>query len=569
MSDEHSGPDPDEYSATADNNANIDDINGFGSCTPGNRCTINLDIDTDDMDAGNSFILAMSGEDEVGNTLDSGDSSKTFTLDSSYEAGDPEIDGFDVGVDDGVASVNRDVETQISVPSIDDETSDGVQVECMVDGDVVDTTDWSDSSGFECNLPIGDIGDQSVEVEARACDRVGNCRRSDVRTVVFDSSDPEVDSFDTVEDYRVFGGDFDVEFEASDRATDIGNVEYFFSSAFTEGDGFDAEVGDGSFTVDTSRLKGSSSARTVYIRVQDEAGRWSDLNGESEVDFEYFPDSQPEVNLSSDEEFRVESGGSKNLNLEVENTGRLRVDDMEVSVTSTVVNSSEVVTDLEGDSSVTLSFDISPNESHIGESVVEFSSDGPEDVESVDLIVSPNADQENEIEDRLDNYSSNLEELNSNVSELREDGLDDDLSDSIERNISGFRETVSSSRSFIEEGRYHKAYNEIESVEAEYLEARNSFSDVKEMHERDKRGKMLMLAALAVLVVFGGSGLYYLRSDRSGRDIEVPEAVKNGSVPALGLQDRLDDPGSRLGGLGRSVKKFFESDDEEGFDGFN
>ncbi len=582
LRDDHSGPNSDSYDASVDNNAEVDNIDGFGSCTPGNDCNVDIDVDTGDLDTNTDFVLTMDAEDNVGNSLESGEDSKTFTYDSSYEADSPEIDGFDVEVENGVASVNGDVDVDVNVPNIDDETSDAMQVECIVDGDTVDTTDWESSNDFECELPIDEIENQEVDVEARACDRVNHCEKSSIRTVTFDASDPEVERLETVQDYKVFGDDFKVEYEASDEATSIENVEYFFSSAFTEGEGYEANTVDGSFTVDTSKLNGDSNERTLYIRVQDESGRWSQLEEVSQVGFEYYPEAQPTVSLDAPSNITLVSGQSKDLEVDVENPGKLRLGNLTISLESEITDSSENVEGIEGGETVDISFSMSPNESHLGASKAEISSDGPLDSETVNILVNANEDQKKIVSRKIENYSTKLENMKSNISELRNQGLKSELNTTIEKNTSDFEEMVVSAQSFVEEEKYHKAYRTLENIEEEYNRANKSYSKVEQQHELNKRNEKLMFAGMAVLMLSLG-GLYYTKSSDTGFELsdfglEIPESVDIPSLPEIGslsLGSGLNEFDlsieEKIGEFVDSVKEFIEEEEEEvqeGFEGF-
>jgi len=581
--DDHSGPDPDSYDASVDNNANIGNIDGFDSCTPGNDCNVDIEIGTDDLNTNADFVLTLDAEDNVGNTVESDEKTKTFTYDGGYEADAPEIEGFDVDIENGVAAVNDDVDVDVNVPNIDEEISDAMQVECIVDSDVVDTTDWGDSNSFECELPIGEIENQEVDVEVRACDRVNHCKESSTRTVTFDANDPEVDSFDTKQEYRVFGDDFEVEYEASDEATSIENVQYFFSSAFTDGDGYDASAADGSFTVDTSKLRGDSNERTVYIRVQDEAGRWSSLEEESQIDFEYYPEAQPEISLNATSNFSVESGASEDLDVMLENPGKLRLENVNISLESQITDSSQNVEVLEGGETTQISFDLNPNESHLGNSDAEVSSSGPLDSETINIQVNANNEQKNDVDGKLENYSSRLEQLNSNISKLRTEGLEGDLNDTIESNTSDFKETVLSAQEHVDEGDYYKAYNVLENVDKEFSEANQSFSQVEKQHELNMRNEKMMFAGLAVLML-SLTGIYYSRSTESDFDLseiglKIPDRfnVPSLSKVELSLPDtfsgniRADNIGSAVDEKLGSVKEFIQEEEEEveeGFEGF-
>jgi len=576
-----------------DSTSNIDDVSAYADdrevldeqnvdCASGEKCRKDFQLDTDNLNSGAQIDLTLEAVDQVGNT---GSDSKTVTLDTSYQASAPKIDGFDVDVESGVASVNGDVEVNVNVPNIDDETSDAMQIECIVDDDTVDTTSWESSNDFECELPFEDIQNQEVDVEVRACDRVNHCQKSDITTVTFDASDPEVERFETVQDYKVFGDDFEVEYEASDEATSIENVQYFFSSAFNEGEGYEADAEDGKFNVDTSKLSGDSNERTLYIRVQDESGRWSQIEEVSQVDFEYYPEAQPRVSLNAPENLTLVSGQSKELEIDVENPGKLRLGKLTVSLESEITDSSEVVEGLEGGETVDISFDLSPNESHLGVSEAEISSDGPLHSKDVTFLVNANEDQKEQVSRKIESYSTKLENIESNISKLRNQGLKSELNKTIVQNTSDFEKMVVSAQNFVEEEKYHKAYKTLENIEKVYNKANRSYSEVEQQHELNKRNEKFMFAGLAVLMLSLG-GMYYTRSsdfeyDLADIGLEMPENVDIPSLPednwlkseSLSFRNALNEfsIGEKIGEKVESAKKFIEKEEEEveqGFEGF-
>jgi hypothetical protein len=529
----------------------VDDDSRGDVCGSGGECSVNFDVDSEDVSSGNTFTVDITAEDMVGNDVTE---DFQYTLDDSYQADEPDFSVEDN--EDGVVALDGDVNVDVTVSGMDDEVSD-VRVKCMVDGDEVSSSDWDDSEDFSCEIPEDEVEDETVDVSVEACDRAGNCEESDEEEITFDGSDPVLESFSTVQEYKVFGDDFNVDYEAYDSATDIETVEYFFSTAVLPGEGNEAVVEDQEFKVETSLLSEDSNQHTVYMRVQDEAGRWSETRS---VDFEYYPNADPSVSLSIPENFSVTAGESRGFDAVVENTGKLMIGSINVSFSSDILEEEDTVENLEGGESRNVEFVFSPNRSQIGEWPVEVSTNGPVDSVSTTVLVEANSKQRNIVDSKLENYSALLEDLNSNVSSLKQDGLNEELESSLDSGVSSFREIVQSAQEYVDEGDYYQAYSTLENVEAQYSEASQTFEDVSEKHSINERNSMIMmvLAGLALILVAGGAFVYTredyeLLEQLEAGEYELPEMGGVGETLSLKLSD---------------LKSFLKKEEEEVEDAF-
>jgi hypothetical protein len=561
---EYVGDDPTITVVAEDSYSNIDSLTASAAytkvleederdCSSGNKCIKDFDLETDSLSSGNSINLNLEATDQVGNP---GSESPTLTFDNSFEADTPE---FSVeGNEDGVVELDEDVNVDVTVDNIDEETSDEIKVKCLVDGDEV-SSEWDDAddSDYSCGIDMDEVDDETVDVSVEVCDQAGNCEESDEEEITFDASDPVLESFSTVQEYRVFGDDFNVDYEAYDSATDIETVEYFFSTAVPPGEGNEAVVEDQEFKVETSLLSQDSNQHTVYMRVQDEAGRWSDY---SSIDFEYYPNADPSVSLSIPENFSVTAGESRGFDAVVENTGKLMVDEVNVSFSSDILEEEDKVEDLEGGESRNVEFVLSPNRSQIGEWPVEVSTNGPVDSVSTTVLVEANSKQRNTVDSKLENYSALLEDLNSNVSSLKQDGLNEELESSLDSGVSSFKETVQSAQEYVDEDDYYQAYSALENVEAQYSEASQTFGDVSRKHSINERNSMIMmvLAGLALILVAGGAFVY------TREDYELVEQLESGGYEL-----------PEMGGVGETLslklsdlKSFLKKEEEEVEDAF-
>jgi hypothetical protein len=329
------------FSGDVDNNVDISESQGFDDCAAGNTCSVEFELDTAGLNSGSTFLLRASAQDEVGNEAPLSDNDRQYTLDTEYEADQPEFSIPDANDND--VHVTGDVEVDADVDNIDEETSD-VRVTCFVDGEELDQTDFEDENDFSCDLPEEDLDDGDSDVSVEACDQAGNCEMSDERSFTFDSTPPILDSFSTVQDYRKFGGSFEAEFSAEDPDSGIQKAEYFFSTAVLPGEGNDVEeVDDERFTVENSEITTDDVDQTVYLRVMNDVGQWSDRE---KVEFEYYPDEAPEVSLDVPQNITVVAGGEKSFDVRVENTGTLLVNSIGVEVSSDVFEDTEELNDI-------------------------------------------------------------------------------------------------------------------------------------------------------------------------------------------------------------------------------
>ena len=558
LADEHTGISGDDtYSATVDNNAQVEGVNGFDECSSGNTCTVDFEIDTGDLSNGDNFNLDVTAEDRVGNenTAD-----KVFTFDDSFQADEPEFTVEDADENNNV-DLSGDVNLDVTVGNIDEEESD-VQVKCLVDGDEVSTTDWEDEEDFSCEIPSEEVDDDTADISVGACDRAGNCDQSSEDSYTFDSMSPEIESFSTSRDYDVYSGDFDVNYEAFDSASGVEELEYFFYAGTSPGDGQSvAYDGEGEFKVDTALLDGEGE-QTVYLRARDAVGHWSDVQS---IDFEFHPDATPQVSLEASDDFSVEAGSSGDIDVVVENTGKLLIQSVTVEASSQLVNGSKTVEDLTEGDSANAEFEISPTENQTGLWNVSFNSESPEASDSVEVLVQANSEQRENVDSELETYSARLEQIKSNVSELQSSGLNQELNDSLNSGVSSFVQQVETAQSFQESGEYYRALSAIESIDASYEAASSTVDEVRSDHEANEFRQTLMMAFLGLLIIGGAGGVFLYTSDRKELEIEA-------------LND-LDVEIPELGGIGEKVsekveafkEKLAEEEEEveEKFNGFN
>ena len=512
------------------------------------------------MSPGDGFTLSVDAEDVVGNT-DS--ESKTFTYDDGYDASTPEFSVQDADDDNNIRMDDEDQDKDITVAVSGEDEDAPVQITCFVGGDEVYQTKFesvdSDGTEYTCEIPGEDYSGSSEEIYVEACDQAGHCESSEERTYSFDYSNPVVGSFETKQSYNVFNSNFDVSYEASDEASGIEEMEYSLSPTTMPGNGntVNFDENEGSFTVDTSSL--SRGEHTVYFRVRDGVDRWSNV---ASLDFKFYPNELPSLSVSADERLNITAGSAENLATQVENTGQLFIGTANITVSGAqFADKTQELSNIAPDDSIPVDFRLNPNTSHIGLHTLSVESEEPPASTQVEVLVEANSEQENEVESKVSNLTSKLESLENNISNLRNSGLSSDLNSTLSENVSDFITSVRKAEEYVEQGDHYKAMNEFEGISEKYEIARQSYSNVKEEHELNKRNVMIRgFMALFFIGVIGGGAFLYTREDYEV-DLSEYKLPESGAIKLdFDLSDEVD-----------SIKEFIKEEEEEveeGFEGF-
>jgi len=103
--------------------------------------------------------------------------------------------------------------------------------------------------------------------------------------------------------------------------------------------------------------------------------------------------------------------------------------------------------------------------------------------------------------------------------------------------------------------------NELETISQEYEEAKNSYSDVREQHELNRRNIMIKISAGLAFILALGGGVYLARNE----DLELDLSEYGVHVPEFhGVT-------SYISGKIEELKEFVEKEEEEAeqaFQGF-
>ncbi len=530
-------------------------------CGPGGVCTVSFDFDRGDAAQGDQFTVSVESSDFVGNTY-SGDISYVYDLE--FEADKPEFTVEDA--EDGIVQLDSDVEVDVEVQDVEDEQSD-IKVRCLVDGEEVDTSGWDDEESFSCSIPEDEVNDEAADISVEAVDRAGNTVESDERSISFDSSEPDVEEFELVQEYNTFRRDFEARFEADDSLTGIDRAEYFFDIDTDEGDGYEVQE-EGEFKVDTSDISGNGS-ETVYLRVQDGSGRWSEYES---VEFRYFPESSETLRISTPQDFELRAGSSTDYNIEVENTGELLVESVVVTVSSRLFEKSVTLEELEGGNSETVSVSLSPNESQTGRYEVSVSSQSPDEEVTGELTVRASEDQRSRVRELLENLSSANASISGNLSDISRKASEEEL-ERTSSAVQTFQSEIRRIEAAVENGSYYEALPALETAEQRKQEALESLRDVENSVEARETKSTILKVLLAGVLITAVILYAHRRDQKSGipdldevrnrlQDTDsasVSERVRSLDMPDVSLPDSL--PEISLPDFKRS------KDDEDEFQG--
>jgi len=446
-------------------------------------------------------------EDEAGN-WNNDSSAWSFTVDTTYDIADPSLN-WDTNVSDENVKMDSNVDLTIEFDNDDERPN---SVECLDDGTSIDSdtniADDGDNYVAECEFDIDDYSGDTVNLELDVSDEAGNSETYEEGDYTFDVNDPTLDDLSTV--VSTVKENFEVTYDSSDDSS-VSSLEYFFDDdSVDEGDGNQVGTVDGDFDADVSDL--DSGDHTLYVRVQDSVGRWSSV---SSLDFSYLPGASRELSLSGPQSLEVTAGKSTSFDVDVENTGKLLVGEADISVSGPGASGSETVVDLYPDDTINVSFDVAPSESDIGEKEVTVSADNMSASTKIPLRVKASQSQSQSIESKLSDYESRLNEMQSDVDNLKQKGLSSSLEKRLNDNFTGFRNTVEKASREVDSGNYYKAQSTLGNVDQQYSTAQTAYTNVKEQREINQRNRIIMGAvALLLLVGVGGGGFYMYRSDQ-------------------------------------------------------
>lgn len=547
-----------EVTGIETNDDDILDETNEVNCDPGDTCETDFNLDTSSLDSEDDINLEITLTDEVGNE-------KTSNYDFTY---DDEWDGDDsasvewVESESSVLTGFEDEDQDLDVEFTPDSVSDTTVV-CEADGeevdvDSVDASDEEESAAceFDSDEYASSVFDLTVEAE----DAAGNSQTLvDGEELVWDTQRPTISSLSQPDGVSTFNSGFDLSLTATDDASGIQMVEYYFDASTGVGDGNQINLDNsGSTAVETDfsvEPDLGQGEHTVYVRVEDGTGQ-TDVQS---FDFEYFPDREPNVNLNAPESVEVTSGETKTFTLTIENGAPFFINGVEIQSDSAVWNGTVTATSLEEGDSVEKTVTVDASNIDVGTYDLELETVDLSNSMTVEVIVRATEDQKSGIDSELQEWQDLSSELEENVSSI---GTVDESNE----NVSRFLSRVSSVQTAVDEGRYYEAKNHLESIESEYESAQATYSEAKDRHEKKVKTRMFMLAIFGVLIIGGGGTGLLLYSKNSEElpdfvpddlDVEMPE-----EVPKLGVIDKVKE-------LIQDAEDEVEEETGYSFDGFD
>jgi len=447
----------------------------------------------------------------VDNAGNSGSGSWIFTVDTSYD-GDSNPSFSVQDEESGVVYFNEDKDLTVNFGDAD--SASDTTVTCYVGGENVDDftvsagDDDPDPSDTTCGIDhrnSEDYYDTSAEIYLEMEDEAGNTAESDSDTISFDVNPPSVTGLSIPTNAKLYNSNFDVEFTAFDSASEVEEVEYYFDSSTSlgEGNSLDYSSDVDSYEIDTSGL--SAGDHTLHVRAKDEAARWSDPDT---VDFSFDPDAVPEISLDVTENISVTAGEQESFDVTIENTGRIHVSSINVSGSAEgVFSGSQSISDLEPGESATVTLDIDTGANNLGEHTIEVSTDNPSRTKQIDLLVEANEEQQDQIDSDLSKYQGMLQEMEANVTELKQK-VSEDKKQRIDSNFSTFKQKVEDAQSAVERGDYYEAEALLQNIDQDYSAAESSYKTVKDEYENNRFWMFVFLglggSIVAVVGLVGG-----------------------------------------------------------------
>ena len=508
--------------------------------------SVDLQIDGNDYDSldDDSHTVDYEAYDEAGNRLEG---SWDFTVDTEYD-GDSnpdfwvEKDGDEIN--DDYFDFEDDVELVVDFGDADSESD--TTVSCMIEGEEIDTftvsagDDDPDESDTTCDIDYDEdepYYDTNAEIYLEMEDEAGNSDESDTQELGFDASAPTISEFESSSGVSIFNSDFEMSYEAFDSVSGIDYVDY----SVADGDESQLDQESGAFTVDTSGLE--QGTFEVQAQAVDNAGKVSD---ERTFEFEFYPDEVPELELEGDSELNVTSGSESTLELELSNTGRLLVPSGEITGSEDFVQTTSYGNVAPGESE-TVDITFSP-ENGLGEYSVTLEASTVEASHTVDVLVRADSSEQDEIDEQIQNYRSNLDDLSSRVESLRP-SLSQERADRIDSDFEDFQSQVTEAEQAVEDGRYYEADEILSNLNTSRQSAESTFETVKSEHETAMRNRYILAGLFFVLLLVGGGAGFILYSD----DYEVD--IDSLSDLSIGGEGDEEDSESESGYSGQGEKE--------------
>jgi len=428
-----------------------------------------------------------------------------------------------------------DFTIEASFEATEDHSSD-ITAYCFVNGNEEDDIslgelDDGDSESFECDVDDGYF-DREVDFEVELQDDADHFWVSDSYIYELDASPPVVDVFETtVQGIDVFNDDFEVEYLVSGDAGEVDQVEYYAGSDPGEGEGITYSDASGEFMVDTGLDDIEEGSNELMLRGMDSFERW----GSSEsLEFDYYPDKSPELDMSMDEELEVTEGETEDLQVDLSNTGDLLVESGELQA-SEMADSAEYSDIMPGESQeVELSFssqDLGPHSVDIEASTVDVS-------QTVSVNVLADESTRNEIDNDFESIQESYQDLSEQVEDTRP-GLSEEREDRLDSDFSEFDDSFRELEEAIASEEYYRADEILEGMDARQQSAMETFETVEEEQNVADRNRLIILFSMLLLGGLGTGAVYVAYNDEYEVSIPSVEEMPDFDEVKSSLQESL------------------------------
>jgi hypothetical protein len=505
---------------------------------------------TEDLSSEETYTVDWSADDEVGNT---GNSDFDFTFDNSYNGPtsvslEPE-DGSVIGVDDDrfqldiTVNQNNNGDTKIDVGCYSDS-----DLEDDYDTGTIDDTsdDDEDDRTFTCDIGTGEY-DNGDTIYIGLEDQAGNRYSKDdpiEASYQVDARAPVVQSLDlesTDVDNPTLSGDFDVSVDVDDDTDSTSRVEYYFGDSTFEGDGTALEWdGNGEYTIDTSDLE--SGSHTLHVRARDsleenDGDAFHGYGSKKELDFSFNPDATKDIGIEAPDNLTVTAGDSENVDITVTNTGGAFISDVNVSASGFFADSGQIGqlrTEAEG----FLTFEFNTSKPDLGSHTATIEAEDFSTSKEIGIDVTANQEQRSSVETKLDRFSTELESLRSNYTEV-EQKVSGDRESNLTSKFKEYESVVKEARTAVQSDNYAEAKETLNSAQSKLEASKKSVSSNKEFVQSRNQRNRLIIGVVAVLVLLIASVGGFIYSERY--EVDIGQAVKS-DIPVdslSGLKDRI------------------------------
>lgn len=507
------------------------------TCTGSSECSADVSDLSEETHKVNYTVYDEAANRDSDNLSFTVDTTKDFTV-------DPDFDETGVVLWDDDYDLDFDIE--------ENDESEDLTVECIDEGEA-ETIDTDSGSGtaFACDID-DEYSDSTVDISVEVCDVADNCETSDAEEFTFDATAPTI--IESSIPGKLVNGEYPVEFTASDESG-IDEAEYFYDDSDVKpgsGNSVDINSSDEEFMASVDGL--DKGEHTVYFRVKDNAERWSSTDS---LDIDYRPNANPEITVQAPNSLTVTAGEETGFQVTVENTGDIFIGGSSLTAeVSGIFSEDQLIEDLEPSDSTTMTYSINTTEDDLGKYDLELGSSNPDSSETIELVVEATEEQKDELDSRLSDYESKLQDLQQKVDNRKKD-LPEDLQSRLEANFSTFKQKVEKARTAKENSNYYRVSSTLEGIDTEHQSAQTSYEEVDRIdNNRDRRRLMIIGAAVLLLLLVAGGAFYYFESDGE-LDLDIGGLVS----------------GEGEGGISEKVSSLLASKEEEAeefeWDGFN